>query len=226
MNYFPQGNPDAYSTDYDDFTCDHATGLETQAKFADTIYSRDARGVFVNLFIPSRVACADHGVTLRQVTGIPDDPVTTIEVTSDAAPMTLRVRFPSWTAGTPRVRLNGAPVPSNVVSSGWVVLDRYWRQGDRLEVTLPMRLGFSPAPDQSSVQAITYGPVVLAGAYGARAAAAMRQLDTATVRRTARQPMTFQATADGEPVTLIPVARAQHQLYSVYWQTGSAGKGG
>jgi hypothetical protein len=31
--------------------------------------------------------------------------------------------------------------------------------------------------------------------------------------------MTFQATADGEPVTLIPVARAQHQHYTVYWQT-------
>lgn len=58
MNYFPRGNPDVYSTDYGDFTCDHATGLETQAKFADTIYSRDVRGVFVNLFIPSEVTCA------------------------------------------------------------------------------------------------------------------------------------------------------------------------
>ena len=63
LNYFPQGNPDAYATDYDTFTCDTATELETQAKFADTIYSRDSRGVYVNLFIPSEVRCADHGVT-------------------------------------------------------------------------------------------------------------------------------------------------------------------
>ena len=228
MNYFPRGNPDVYSTDYDDFTCDHGTGLETQAKFADTIYSRDARGVFVNLFIPSEVTCAGRGVTLRQVTGFPDDPMTTIAVASGAAAMTLRVRVPSWTAGTPWVRLNGAPVRGTVVPSaagGWVVLDRYWRQGDHLEVTLPMRVGFSPAPDQPSVQAVTYGPVVLAGAYGRQAAAAMPELDTASVRRTARQPMTFQATADGEPVALIPVARAQHQHYTVYWNTAPPAPG-
>jgi DUF1680 family protein len=54
MNYFPHGDSDVYSTDYGDFTCDHATGLETQAKFADTIYSRDARGVSVNCSSPPR----------------------------------------------------------------------------------------------------------------------------------------------------------------------------
>jgi len=34
-----------------------------------------------------------------------------------------------------------------------------------------------------------------------------------------RQPMTFGATAGGEPVTLFPVARVQHQHYTVYWRT-------
>ena len=33
-----------YSTDYANFACDNATGMEPQAKFADTIYTRDARG--------------------------------------------------------------------------------------------------------------------------------------------------------------------------------------
>ena len=32
--------------------------METQAKFADAIYSRDAGGLFVNLFIPSEVTWA------------------------------------------------------------------------------------------------------------------------------------------------------------------------
>jgi DUF1680 family protein len=77
------------------------------------------------------------------------------------------------------VRLNGAEVHGAVADAGtsggggvpggpggWVVIGRQWREGDRLEVTLPMRLTFSPAPDQPSVQAVTYGPVVLSGAYG------------------------------------------------------------
>ncbi len=221
LNYFPAGDRDAYATDYGNFACDNATGLETQAKFADTIYSRDARGVYVNLFIPSEVTWAERGITLRQVTGFPDDPVVTIEVTSGTAPMTLRVRVPSWAAATPPVRLNGAQihVPAMPASGGWAVIDRQWRAGDRLTVTLPMRLTVHPTPDQPSVQALIYGPVVLAGAYGTDASISMPRLDTASVRRTAQQPITFQAVADGKPVTLIPVARAHHQHYTVYWQT-------
>ena len=258
LNYFPDGNPDIYSTDYDTFTCDNATGLETQAKFADTIYTRDARGVYVNLFIPSEVRCADQGVTLRQTTGFPDDPAVRLTVLRGAAPMILRVRVPSWTAGPPGVVLNGtslrdAVVPSGSGAGGWVVVTRHWHPGDWLEVTLPMRLAFNPAPDDPAVQAVSYGPVVLSGRYGASyaepadvpalvasppasgqghvfvpgvssagAIAPLPVLDTASVRRTAAQPMTFGATADGQRITMVPVARAQHEPYTVYWQTSSA----
>jgi hypothetical protein len=31
--------------------------------------------------------------------------------------------------------------------------------------------------------------------------------------------MTFEATADAQRITLVPVARAQHEHYTVYWQT-------
>jgi DUF1680 family protein len=269
LNYFPRGDPDVYSTDYDDFTCDNATGLETQSKFADTIYARDARGVYVNLFIPSVVRCADQGITLRQTTGFPDDPVVRLTVVRGTAPMILRVRVPSWTAGPPEVVLNGMPLPDTVVPSGsaavttgltagvagaragaaggWVVVSRHWRPGDYLEVTLPMRLAFAPAPDNPAVQAVTYGPVVLSGLYGASYATAaagaaatgspaavegitaepgiadgvapLPVLDTASVRRAAAQPMAFEAAANGQRITLIPVARAQHEHFTVYWRT-------
>src|SRR6516164_10712696 len=69
LNYFPGGDPSVYATDYDSFTCDTATGLETQAKFADTIYARDADGLYVNLFIPSQVTLGN--LVLRQDTGFP-----------------------------------------------------------------------------------------------------------------------------------------------------------
>ena len=48
--------------------------------------------MYVNLFIPSEVQCADLGVTLRQATAIPDDDVVRLEVTSGDAVFTLRVR--------------------------------------------------------------------------------------------------------------------------------------
>jgi uncharacterized protein len=265
LNYFPHGDPDVYATDYDTFTCDNATGLETQVKFADTIYSRDARGVYVNLFIPSEVRCADQGITLRQITGFPDDPVVRLTVVRGAAPMDLRVRVPGWAAGPPEVVLNGTPLQDAAVpagsAGGWVVVSRHWQPGDWLTVTLPMSLTFNPAPDNPAVQAVSYGPVVLSGIYGASyaaagpapataaapstaspantasppagntapggvpgvtgdgQAAALPVLDAASVRRTTANPMTFEATADAKRITLIPVSRAQHEPYTVYWRT-------
>ncbi|MEY9969534.1 DUF1680 family protein [Streptacidiphilus sp. MAP12-16] len=216
---FMGSDPDVYSTDYDNFSCDHATGLETQAKFADTIYSHDRDSLSVNLFIPSEVTWADKGVTLRQTTGFPDEPGTRIEIVSGDAAMVLRVRVPSWVAATPQVRLNGVQLPAAPAPGGWLVLDRRWRTGDQIAVTLPMRLALNPTPDEPSAQAVTYGPIVLSGAYGDRAVAQMPRLDPASPTVTATRPLTFQANADGETVTLVPIARMHHQHYNVYWQT-------
>jgi uncharacterized protein len=232
LNYFPGGNPDIYATDWDTFTCDTASGLETQAKFADTIYTRDAAGLYVNLFIPSEVRT--HGLVLRQQTGFPDDPVTRLSVVSGAATMTVRVRVPNWVAAPPQVRLNGAPIPGpqaplpgpptvlpGAQAGGWIALRRSWRTGDLLEVTLPMQLVFEPTPDHPSVQAAIYGPVVLSGVYATNPGELTPVLDTASVRRTATEPMAFEGAAKnhGKPVRLIPVARAAHEYYTVYWQT-------
>jgi uncharacterized protein len=223
LNYFPDGNPGVYATDYDTFTCDTGTGLETQAKFADTIYTRGADGISVNLFIASQVRSG--GLVLRQATGFPDDPVTRLSVVAGTATMTLRVRVPGWTAGPPVVTLNGALVPGVPAAPapggpGWIALRRRWQAGDLLEVTLPMRLAFEPTPDYPDVQAVTYGPVVLSGVYPADPGPLTPVLDVASIQRTAAAPMTFGAVSSGKPVTLVPVSRAAHEYYSVYWQTG------
>ena len=253
LNYFPGGDPDIYATDYDTFTCDNATALETASKFADTIYSRDPHGLWVNLFIPSEVRSAEEGITLRQTTGFPDDPAVRLTVASGSATMAVRVRVPAWAANPPAVTLNGAPLRDAVVaaagggpvglggsggssgssgSGGWVTVTRHWRPGDELTVTLPMGLAFSPALDNSAVVTASYGPVVLSGLTGIRSAdsggdpanpadeppATLPTLDLSSVRRVTAQPMTFAGVSDGTPVTLIPVARAVHEPYTVYWQ--------
>jgi DUF1680 family protein len=237
LNYFPGADPDVYATDWDTFTCDTASGLETQAKFADTIYTQDADGLYVNLFISSEVRT--RGLVLRQLTGFPDEPVTRLSVVSGVALMTLRVRVPNWVAGPPVIRLNNAMVPSTGLgppgatvlggapAGGWISVRRWWRTGDLLEVTLPMQLAFEPTPDHPSVQAALYGPVVLSGVSPASPGELTPTLDTASVQRTASQPMAFEAAGPavkgrpvkGKPVTLIPVSRAAHEYYTVYWQT-------
>jgi hypothetical protein len=82
-----------------------------------------------------------------------------------------------------------------------------------------MQLAVEPTPDNPAVQALTYGPVVLGGVHGSDPGSLTPRLELASVRRTATQPMTFEAVAGSQPVRLIPVARAAHEYYTVYWQT-------
>jgi hypothetical protein len=212
-------DPDMYSTDYRNFSCDHGTGMETQAKLADTIYSRDERSLSVNLFIPSEVSWGTGQLTFRQVTGFPDEPGTHLTVVSGRATLALRVRVPSWVAGTARAWLNGKPVHRPAAPGSWLVIERQWQPGDIVDVSLPMRLALSPTPDEPRVQAVTYGPVVLSGGYGEGEVTAMPRLSTGSVTLASAQPLAFQAVAGDLPVTLIPVARMHHQYYNVYWLT-------
>ncbi|MFD8627388.1 beta-L-arabinofuranosidase domain-containing protein [Streptomyces hygroscopicus] len=212
-------DPEQYSTDYDNFSCDHGSGMETQAKFADTIYTHADRSLLVNLFIPSELRWRDKGITWRQTTGFPDQQATTLTVTSGGASHDLRIRIPSWAAGA-CARLNGATLADRPAPGSWLTIDRRWKTGDRVELTLPMRLTFDPTPDDPDVQAVLYGPVVLAGAYGSRTGMTMPRLDKDSVARKAADPLRFSATAGGESVTLLPVARVHHQHYNVYWLTG------
>ena len=71
--------------------------------------------------------------------------------------------------------VNGHRAGSPARPGSWLAVRRRWRAGDRLEVTLPMRLDLHPTPDDPAVQAVTYGPVVLNGAYGSQAITAMPQ---------------------------------------------------
>ncbi|MCX5208864.1 glycoside hydrolase family 127 protein [Kitasatospora sp. NBC_00240] len=212
-----------YSRDYDTFTCCQGTGLETQTKLMDSIYFWDATSLYVNLFIGSTLTWAARGVTVTQTTAFPASDTTTLTVTGATGAWAMRVRIPGWTAGA-TLTVNGAP--QNVASTpgSYAVLDRTWTPGDTVTVRLPMSVALRAANDDAGVQAVTYGPVVLSGAYGARdLGGRLPVLSTASIAATAT-PLKFTAAADGSTVDLIPFYDNHHQNYTVYWNAdGRAG---
>jgi DUF1680 family protein len=221
---FMGSDPDVYSTNYHNFSCDDGTGMETQSKFADTIYSRDRHGLFVNLFIPSEVTWGDNRMRIRQETRFPDEPGTRLTVLAGQARIALRVRIPGWAAAPARAWLNGRELTGRELAGraapgSWLVLDRSWSPGDTLRVSLPMELASNPTPDQPAVQAVTYGPIALSGGYGGQGVMPMPRLDIGSLTMTSQRPLAFQARAAGRAVELIPIARMQHQHYNTYWLT-------
>ncbi|MFF5262730.1 beta-L-arabinofuranosidase domain-containing protein [Actinomadura viridis] len=217
--------PGSYSSDYDNFSCDHGTGLETHTKFADSVYFRSPNALYVNLFVPSEVTWAERGVRLRQETGYPHAETTRLTVTEGDARFALKIRIPGWLEAQGRhasVRVNGTAAPGlgNAARPGtYVTIERRWRRGDVVEVAMPMRPIWRKAPDNPCVQAVTHGPVVLAGAYGDTDLATFPAIDPRSLRPVEGAPLRYTARADGAEVRLMPFAEIHHQRYNVYWAT-------
>ena len=240
--YFLSLAPGAWKSpcsENDSFWCCAGTALEEYAKLNDSIYFQDAGGVRVNLFIASELDAVGRGIRLRQETRFPDEQGTTLRVTATpATAWTLRLRIPLW-ADAAAVKVNGRPLEATPRAGSYLAIRRVWQPGDRVELSLPMRLAAEALPGDSSLQAFLYGPLVLAGDFGAEGLTGVLALhqkspDTAKLptrvpglRREGRkledwikpagsEPLAFRVAGSNQPLTLRPLHRLWGR-YSVYW---------
>jgi DUF1680 family protein len=165
--YFTPIRPEhyrVYSQPDQGFWCCVGTGMENPGKYGEFIYAHSRDGVYVNLFIASELRDSERGLTLRQDTAFPDEERTglTLQLAQPKA-FTLHLRQPGWVApGAFSVKVNGQPVRVTTAPSSYVAVTREWRDGDRVEIGLPMRTTIEGLPDGSPWYAILRGPLVLA----------------------------------------------------------------
>ena len=155
-----------FNTEDKSFWCCTGTGVEEYTKLNDSIYWRDDRGLYVNLFIPSELNWQAKGIRVRQETKFPDEAATELTIMADRpVAMAIRLRIPVWTKSA-RVKLNGRALEASAEPGSYFTLDRMWKQGDRVELAMDMHLSVEAMPDDPKIQAFLYGPLVLAGDLG------------------------------------------------------------
>jgi hypothetical protein len=130
-----------------------------------------------------------------------------------------------------------------------VAIHRTWKTGDRVEMTAPMRLSVEAMPDDASMQAFLYGPLVLAGdlgdegitddlthgisgpalrAWPGHPAAPAIEIpafhaggaNPAGWIKPGDAPQTFHTTGQKRDVKLVPINPLFDRRYSVYWTVG------
>lgn len=150
------------------FWCCVGTGIENPGRFGEFIFAQATNGLYVNLFIASEITVTNLGLTLRQETAFPDEPRTRLTLKLEQPrTFSLYVRHPGWiAAGDFALRLNGQPAGVASAPSSYAELRRDWRDGDTVEVALPMRTTVERLPDGSDWVAILRGPIVLASPAG------------------------------------------------------------
>ena len=154
----------------------------------------------MNLFVASEVNWAEKGMRLRQETTFPASDVTTLKVVADKPVRTaIRVRVPYWVAKGGSAKLNGRTLDAFAGPGSYLVVDRTWKTGDTLEVKLPMNLHAHPMPDDRGLQAIMYGPLVLAGRMGTSGMTDANRRAEKTAPRTVPEPKNV-ATMSAPPI--------------------------
>jgi DUF1680 family protein len=164
-HYLPlrAGSQKHYSTPLGGLTCCTGTGIESQAKYAESIYFHSDDSLFVNLFIASELNWKTKGVQLRQETKYPDESRTRLVFTCEKPTgLDVKVRHPWWATAGMEIRVNGEKqtILSNQPSS-YVVLSRTWKSGDTVDISMPFTLRTEGFRDNPNRIAFLYGPLVL-----------------------------------------------------------------
>lgn len=214
-------------------SCCCGTGLESAAKFADSIYFHDGgHGLFINLFIPSVLDWKRQGLSLRQETHYPDEGRSELLFTCQRPlALTVNIRRPWWSVSGFQILINGQPQEMASRPGSFVPVRRTWRNGDQMEVLMPMTLRLEGFQDNSNRVAVMYGPLVMAAVTEAGNRYSVIKADRDhildSLKPVAGQQLEFVAAPEvfrtsavavaGNPVHFKPLLNMVHEAYAVYW---------
>ena len=157
-----------YADMHRSFTCCVGTGMESHALHGLGLYYESGDKLYVNVYAPSTAQWEAAGVKLTMDTGFPEGETATLKLDARAPrAFTLALRRPSWAGAGFAVRVNGQLMATVPAPGNYVEINRTWKSGDELALTMPKVLRLDRLADNQKKAAVLWGPLVLAGDLGA-----------------------------------------------------------
>lgn len=169
--YFTSARPvhyRVYSAPNSAMWCCVGTGMENHGKYGEFIYSHEGDNLYVNLFVASRLDWKEKGITLTQETRFPDEETSRLTLRmKNPVKARLLIRHPWWSkAGEMKVICKGKDYAAGSQPSGYIAIDRKWKDGDIIEITAPMQVTIEELPNVPNYIAIMRGPILLGARMG------------------------------------------------------------
>jgi uncharacterized protein len=200
---------------HDHWPCCSGTLPQVAADYRINTYFCDNDGIYVNLYIPSTVrwTCANTQVSLTQSGEYPFENAVKFDVkVSRTTEFTIYLRIPAW-SDRASIFVNGTAVPVVGEVGKFVTVRRSWKDGDYVELNLPMRLRLEPIDaHHPQTVALLSGPLVLFAITDSAPRITARQLLAA--RKAGRQR--WQVETAGGTLDLLPFTAIADQHYSTY----------
>lgn len=164
--YFTPARPAhyrVYSQPNEGMWCCVGTGMENHGKYGEFIYSHEVDDLYVNLFIASKLQWKYKKVVLTQNTSFPDSENSKITVNvKRKTAFRMMVRCPGWvTPGDMKVMCGGIDYAENAKASEYIVIDRTWKDGDVVEISMKMKMHVEKIENVNDYIAIKKGPILL-----------------------------------------------------------------
>src|SRR6266481_2905802 len=201
----------------DKWPCCSGTFPQLAADYHISTYLRASDGVYVNLYAPSSVSWTDGGgkYGLTQDTKYPFDNKVQIQG-SQAKDYTIYVRIPSWAAPDPVLSVNGKRFSEPVQPGNFSAIRRNWKDGDRVELELPMPLRLEAVDaNHPNLVALVQGPLVLFAVADSQPSFDKNALLQAKPTNNATGDWIAQS-ADGSTVSMRPFMNIDRESYSTY----------
>lgn len=167
--YFTPARPRhyrVYSAPNEAMWCCVGSGMENHGKYGQFIYTRESDSLFVNLFVASELNWREKGIKIRQETGFPFEEQTSLTIRGTGK-FKLLVRYPFWVKkGGFKITVNGKPYRVKASPSSYVAIERDWKDGDKVMVSLPMQNRIEQLPNVPNYIAVMHGPILLGAKTG------------------------------------------------------------
>ena len=159
-------------------TCCGGTGSENHVKYQEAAYFANDNTLWVALYLPSDVQWRAKDVALKQECKWPAEK-STLTITRGGK-FAMKLRVPYWATQGFDIKLNGKSIAKHYDLSTYAEIPvREWKEGDKVEVSMPFSQHINWAPDKMDmgatgknetrttftpmwVGALMYGPLVMA----------------------------------------------------------------
>src|SRR5579863_575179 len=217
-----------YYSDYNDdgakvyhpykWNCCSGTFSQVTADYGISSYFHDGQGIYVNLYVQSRVKWNRAGsrIALVQKTNYPFTPQTQIAIESDKpAAFPVYLRIPAWAGTKTRVSVNGKQVSGTIEAGRFARVERTWKKGDRIEIEFDMATTLEQVdPQHPDLVAPLHGPLALFTV--GQIPEHVRWQDLMGATQIANGSTDWQVKTDAEAIALRPFMAIKDEHYRLY----------
>ena len=202
----------------DKWPCCSGTFPQITADYGISSYFRSPRGVYVNLYVPSKVTWQQGSArcALTQRTQYPIVPETAIDLQLDKPQaFAVMLRIPAWAGSNTHVAVNGRAVEGVPEPGIFFAIERSWKNGDRIEIAFDMPIRLEAVdPQHPNAVALLRGPLTLFAIDDAPKRATRAQM--LAVSQVSKSSDTWKLKGGGGEYELKPFASIGREKYRLY----------